>query len=236
MAGLSNLNGIVGSEALLIKSKLFNVEKLHKRTPINLRINSKMKTEELHEHQTQLQSNSNQTTTRRFLLGLAAAAAMSAQSGIEKSLAEDNGFSYSGPIPIPPIYNKIANEETGTRSFLKKGVYMANIGPQGSAFRLRKYAFDLLALEDLLNKDAWNYVRQYLRLKSTTMYYDFDKVISAAPVDEKKPLTDIANKLFDNFEQLYAAVKLKSLPKIETCYQDTAVLLQDIVNRFDAMA
>ncbi|KAI3959534.1 hypothetical protein MKX01_025050 [Papaver californicum] len=235
MAGLSNLNGIVGSEALLIKAKLFNVGKLHKRTPINLRINSKMKTEEFHEHQTQLQTNSNQTTTRRFLLGLTAAA-MSAQSGIEKSLAEDNGFSYTGPIPIPPIYNKIANEETGTRSFLKKGVYMANIGPQGSAFRLRKYAFDLLALEDLLNKDAWNYVRQYLRLKSTTMYYDFDKVISAAPVDEKKPLTEIANKLFDNFEQLYAAVKLKSLPKTETCYQDTAVLLQDIVNRFDAMA
>lgn len=235
MAGLSNLNGIVGSETLLIKPKLFNGEKLHKRTPINLRVHSNMKTEEFHDHQTQSEKNSNQTTTRRFLLGLAAAA-MSAQSGIEKSLAEDNGFSYSGPIPIPPIYNKIANEETGTRSFLKKGVYMANIGPQGSAFRLRKYAFDLLALEDLLNKDAWNYVRQYLRLKSTTMYYDFDKVISAAPADEKKPLTDIANKLFDNFEQLYAAVKLKSLPKTETCYQDTAVLLQDIVNRFDAMA
>ncbi|MCL7025425.1 hypothetical protein MKW94_015242 [Papaver nudicaule] len=232
MAGLSNLNGIVGSETLLIKPKLFNVEKLHKRTPINLPINSNMKTD---EHQTQLQTNSNQTTTRRFVLGLAAVA-MSSQSGIAKSVAEDNGFAYTGPIPIPPIYNKIANEETGTRSFLKKGVYMANIGPQGSAFRLRKYAFDLLALEDLLNKDAWNYVRQYLRLKSTTMYYDFDKVISAAPVDEKKPLTDVANKLFDNFEQLYAAVKLKSLPKTETCYQDTAVLLQDIVNRFDAMA
>jgi len=79
---------------------------------------------------------------------------------------------------------------------------MANIGPQGSAFRLKHYAFDLLALGDLMGQDAWSYMRKYLCLKSTFMYYDFDKVISAAPDDQKQPLLQLANRLFDSVEKV----------------------------------
>lgn len=110
---------------------------------------------------------------------------------------------------------------------------MADIGPSfaAHAYRLRSSAFDLLALEDLLGKDASNYVNRYLRLKSTFMYYDFDKLITAADDDQKPPLVGLANRLFDSFERLQQAVTKKDDPEISSCYGDAKLILQEVMAR-----
>ncbi|KAJ9535887.1 hypothetical protein OSB04_un000960 [Centaurea solstitialis] len=168
--------------------------------------------------------------TRRLALGLGSIG-LFANSNVAVSLAEDNGFWLNGFIPIPRASNMINNVKTGTRSFLKMNVYIADIGTKSRAFRLKKYAFDLLALGDLIGKDAWNYVRKYLRLKSTFMYFDFDKVISAAAPDDKPPLLDLANRLFDSVEKLEDAVKKQDLPQTELLYSNTTVILQEVMTK-----
>ncbi|RCU61442.1 hypothetical protein SEVIR_2G001050v4 [Setaria viridis] len=169
-------------------------------------------------------------------LGLAAATAVLLRQPDAARAADDGEPANNGwwltefPLPVPKILNKeINNPETGTRSFLKNGIFMADIGPSfaAHAYRLRSNAFDLLALEDLLGKDASNYVNKYLRLKSTFMYYDFDKLITAA--DDKGPYVDLANRLFDSFEALQQAVTAKDDPKISDRYAETKVILQELM-------
>ncbi|CAI9756974.1 unnamed protein product [Fraxinus pennsylvanica] len=218
MAITANFNGVF--EALSNIPKLHRVEKMPKKSTITCFLSRKK--DEVEDNKV--------NTTRRLAIGLASIA-LFGNTSIGNSLAEDNGFWLTGPLPVPSVNNKIDNEETGTRSFLKKRIYIANIGTKGRMYRLKKYAFDLIALGDMIGQDTWNYIRKYLCLKSTFMYYDFDEVISAAAVDDKKSLTELANRLFNNVEKLENAVKRQNLPQTVSYYADTTSILQEVMNR-----
>uniref|UniRef100_A0ACD5UNF8 Uncharacterized protein n=1 Tax=Avena sativa TaxID=4498 RepID=A0ACD5UNF8_AVESA len=170
-------------------------------------------------------------------IGLATAAVLHtapARADEDPEPANNGWWLTEFPLPVPKIRNKeINNGETGTRSFVKNGIYMADIGPSfaAHAYRLRSAAFDLLALEDLLGKEASNYVNKYLRLKATFIYYDFDKLITAADSDAKPQLLDLANRLFDSFEKLQAAVTTKDDADIGSRYADTKLILQEVMTR-----
>ncbi|CAO2833490.1 unnamed protein product [Amaranthus hypochondriacus] len=215
-APMANIYGVKES----LPSAIPKVPNLQRKYPKSYKIKCQSKNiEEIHE-------------SRRTVLGIASIGILT-QFGVNPSLAfNQDELWLTGPLPgLPPPQNKISNEETGTRSFLKKGIYMANIGTKGSALRLKKYAFDLLAMGDLISQDTLNYVRKYLRFKGTFMYYDFDKIISAASDTDKQPLTDLANRLFNNFEKLEDAAKVKDVSLTQSCYNDTAIILQDVMDR-----
>ena len=73
---------------------------------------------------------------------------------------------------------------------------------------MKHYAFDLLALEDMLaDQIQWNYFSKYLSLKATVMFYDFDYLISSAS-SEKKSLTDLGVRLFDCIEKVRGFLSL----------------------------
>ncbi|KAL9232379.1 hypothetical protein vseg_007498 [Gypsophila vaccaria] len=229
MATLSNIHGVI--ESLISTPSLQNTKKRYTKS-CKIQCNAK----NLDDFDSKVQCllpNSN-TTTRRSLFSIATSVALLAQFDVKTSLADQgNGLWLNGPLPgLPPLENKtITNKETGTRSFLKTGLYIANIGKAGSAYRIKKYAFDLMALGDLIGQDAWNYFRKYLKIKATVMYYDFDKLITAASDTDKQPLTDLANRLFDSFEQLQDAVKMKDLQLTEAVYSGTTVILQEVMDR-----
>ncbi|XP_027342883.1 photosynthetic NDH subunit of lumenal location 3, chloroplastic [Abrus precatorius] len=225
MAPLTNLHGV--SKTLVPITCLPNAQRNLKRGLVVGSVGSK----------TQESSQCSVETTRRAATIGLVTIVLTAQFNAKVSLAKDNGFWIEDhPLPRPTVTNNIANEKTGTRSFIKNGLYMANIGVKGSVYRIKKCAFDLLAMADLITEGTLNYVTRYLRLKSTFIYFDFDKVISATPTDDdKQQLTDMANKLFDNFERLEAATRKKSLEETKSCYQETEVMLKEVMDRMSIM-
>ncbi|KAF7133529.1 hypothetical protein RHSIM_Rhsim09G0077600 [Rhododendron simsii] len=110
-------------------------------------------------------------------------------------------------------------------------VKMMDVEFKGSMYRIRKCVFDLLEIGDDLmdDDDSWDLVGRDLRLKSTFLYRDFRKVISSAPEDQKKCLTELANKLFCSIEELDEAVKIRSITLTHDRYTEATGILHEVM-------
>lgn len=81
---------------------------------------------------------------------------------------------------------------------------MEDMDYKGSVLRIKKCAFDLPSLEDMVDndEDSWELMGRDLRLKSTFLFCDLNHVISSVRDEHKKTLTDLANKLFYYLEEV----------------------------------
>lgn len=80
---------------------------------------------------------------------------------------------------------------------------MVDIASWGCICRIKKCAFEFLSIVDLMDyEDRWDLMGRDIHLKSTFLYCDFYRVISNAPKEEKRPLIDLANKLFHSIEEV----------------------------------
>ncbi|XP_057962591.1 photosynthetic NDH subunit of lumenal location 3, chloroplastic-like [Malania oleifera] len=122
---------------------------------------------------------------------------------------------------------------------------------RGSASRIKNCAFDLLSTwEDLLmeddcdddddvlwdpkeeddNDEWWDLMQRDLRLKSTFFFCDFNQMISAAPHDDqKKSLTQLANKLLSSIQQLDEASSVRSIHLTQERYKDVAFTVKEVM-------
>lgn len=79
---------------------------------------------------------------------------------------------------------------------LKERFFIQPLTPAQAAQRAKESAKDIVGVKQLIDKKAWPYVQNDLRLKAELLRYDINTVISAKPKEQKQLLKDLSGKLF----------------------------------------
>lgn len=169
-------------------------------------------------------------TGRRAVLGLVAAG-LAAGSFVQAVLAEAKSIKIGPPPPpsggLPGTLN--SDEPRDLQLPLGDRFYIQPLPPTEAARRAKESAKDIIGVKTLIDKKAWPYVQNDLRLKAGYLRYDLKTIISAKPKDEKKSLKVLADKLFDTIDDLDHAAKIKSTPEAEKYYAQTVSTLNDVL-------
>ncbi|OEL15751.1 Oxygen-evolving enhancer protein 3-1, chloroplastic [Dichanthelium oligosanthes] len=112
---------------------------------------------------------------------------------------------------------------------LKERFYLQPLPPAEAAARAKTSAQDILNLKPLIDKKAWPYVQNDLRLRASYLRYDLNTVIASKPKEEKKSLKELTGKLFSTIDDLDHAAKIKSTPEAEKYYAETKSALSDVL-------
>ncbi|KAF3450469.1 hypothetical protein FNV43_RR06552 [Rhamnella rubrinervis] len=169
-------------------------------------------------------------TSRRAVLGLVAAG-LATGSFVQAVLAEAKPIKVGPPPPpsggLPGTLN--SDEPRDLDLPLKDRFFIQPLEPAQAAQRAKESAKDIVGVKQLIDKKAWPYVQNDLRLKAEYLRYDLNTVISAKPKEQKKPLKDLSGKLFQVISNLDHAAKVKSTPEAEKYYAETVSALNDVL-------
>lgn len=168
--------------------------------------------------------------SRRVVLGLVAAG-LSAGSFVQAVLADAKPIKV-GPPPAPSggLPGTLNSDQPRDLLLpLKDRFFLQPLGPSEAAQRAKESAKDIVNVKGLIEKKAWPYVQNDLRLKAEYLRFDLNTVISAKPKDQKKSLQELTGKLFQTISNLDHAAKIKSTPEAEKCYAETVSTLNDVL-------
>ncbi|GFZ06285.1 photosystem II subunit QA [Actinidia rufa] len=171
-------------------------------------------------------------TTRRAVLGLVATG-LASGSFVQAVLAEAKSIKV-GPPPPPSggLSGTLNSDEARDLELpLKERFFIQPLPPVEAAARAKESAKDIVNVKELIDKKAWPYVQNDLRLKASYLRYDLNTVISAKPKEQKKPLKDLTGKLFQDISNLDHAAKIKSTPEAEKYYAVAVSTLKDVLEK-----
>ncbi|KAL0012504.1 hypothetical protein SO802_007612 [Lithocarpus litseifolius] len=169
-------------------------------------------------------------TSRRAVLGLVAAG-LATGSFVQAVLAEAKPIKVGPPPPpsggLPGTLN--SDEPRDLDLPLKERFFIQPLTPVQAAQRAKESAKEIVGVKVFIDKKAWPYVQNDLRLRAEYLRYDLNTVIAAKPKDEKKSLKDLTGKLFQDISNLDHAAKIKSTPEAEKYYAATVSTLNNVL-------
>ncbi|KAG6584053.1 Oxygen-evolving enhancer protein 3-2, chloroplastic, partial [Cucurbita argyrosperma subsp. sororia] len=169
-------------------------------------------------------------TSRRAVLGLVAAGVTSA-SFVQAVLADAKPIKLGPPPPpsggLPGTLN--SDQARDLDLPLKDRFFLQPQSPEMAVARAKESAKDIINVKESIDKKAWPFVRDDLRLKAEYLRYDLKTIISAKPKEEKQALKDLTGKLFQDINNLDYAAKIKSSSEAEKYYAQTVSTLNDVL-------
>lgn len=112
---------------------------------------------------------------------------------------------------------------------LKDRFFLQPLTPAQAAARAKESAKEIVNVKSFIDKKAWPYVQNDLRLRAEYLRFDLNTVISAKSKEEKKSLKELTGKLFQTISNLDYAAKIKSTPEAEKYYAETVSTLNDVL-------
>lgn len=85
---------------------------------------------------------------------------------------------------------------------MKDRFFIQPLSPTQAAARAKESAKDIVNVKSFIDKKAWPYVQNDLRLKAEYLRFDLNTVIATKPKEEKKSLKELTGKLFQTISNV----------------------------------